>query len=230
MQNVTITTNSARGAYDRVRNSLAANGNDPALFQIQPMTLRLERTISSRTSYTFDLKQQNTADSPSEIKLNQNDAFYLTHAGLCLAKTVQGETPGLPLGNAILYTWPYATIFAGTDEAGALEAFYNGLFTLTTKPVERIKDLYTTHFRFAPLLYNDASAEVPWGADDHRRGLYPLTVETIIDGSEDNQATITVPANSDISAAVVDDETNTLVLLLHGFAVLNGARKIGKFL
>jgi hypothetical protein len=228
MNNLTISTSPERASYDRVRQVLAANGNNPANFIIQPFTMRIEQEISAtRSSYNFIFYESRSGDSPSEIKLNRNDSFFASKVALGLAKT----TVALPdLGNIQYSTFPDPVIFAGAGEAQALEGFYNGTLLMKTDPVERLKGLYTNHLRYKPQAYDTSVPDPIFGETDERRGFYPLTTETIFDGQENNQAVITLPGNVDMTAAVVDEETNYLILLVHGFLVLNGARKVGKYM
>lgn len=228
---VTVSTFSRRAARERVYQHLS--DSNPQLgpmgvrdnFIVQPSVIRLEQEITARTEYRFDLYEVQGGQSPSERKLNRNDAFFASHIALCLLREDTG-TP-VPISNTQIIAYPDPTIFSAAGEAVALEAFYNALLTIKTDPVERVTDLDTNLLRYLPQF----DQPLAWGPSLSERGYFELAGEIIFDGAQNNVITLSLNSDASIAAAVgVTDVTNYLVLMLFGNLVLQGAKKVGKYM
>lgn len=247
MANVVISTSPIRAAYNRVRRLMTAE-NAGTEFIINQKTLRIEQLLTaSKNQYTFDLYENRGSDRELEIKLNRNDLFFLTHIGLCLTKQDATTTPA-KYGNYPLFTHPDPNYFLGDDSTNptenlALECVYNGRLTIKTEPVERLVDYHTQMFRYVPERNYTIAAgsqtddEFPqWGPDIESRGFVELHPNIILDGQENNEVRLTLGSgNTELIAGAVNgsgsavDTRNVAVLLLHGFVVVNGAQKVGRW-
>ena len=168
--------------------------------------------------------------TPTEIKLNRNDAFFVSHISLLLAKEVTGVS-AVPLANTRLWSYPAANTFSAAGEASALEAFYNATLVFKTVPVERLQAFDTNVFRHQPDTILAATDNGKWGPDLENMGYHRLAGEIILDGSQDNAVRISLASNADIAAAAgITDQSNILVLKLWGYRVINGAQKVVLFL
>ena len=234
MENITISTNRDRACRERVLSVLEANNGAAAVkdFIVQQGAIRLENIITTRTEYNFNLfeSQGSGTQTPTEIKLSRNDAFFVSDIALLMAKEVTGES-AVPLANTRLWSYPDAVTFAAAGESAALEAFYNSRLTFQTVPVERLQAFDTNVFRFQPPTRVVATSGDAWGPSQAERGYFPLSGEIILDGAQDNSVRISLPSNADIAAAAgITDESNILIVKLYGHRVINGAQKVGLFM
>lgn len=230
---INVYTDPLRSSWQRVMGVLEANNpgslND---FIVQPAALRVENVITTKTNYTFNLyeTQGGQQQTPTEIKLNRNDAFFVTHISLLLAKQVTGVS-AVPLANTRVWSYPDAVTFSGAGEAAALEAFYNALMTFKTVPIERIQALDTNVFRVEPPTRVAATSGDEWGPGMGMFGYFRLPAEIILDGSQDNSISVNLANGADIDAAAgITDESNILITKCFGYKVINGAQKVGLYL
>jgi hypothetical protein len=243
MKTLTVNTNDARAAFNRVR-KLMKYQNPDVDFIINQDTLRIEQVLeASKNSYTFDFSENRGADRKMERKLNRNDLFFITHLAVCIA---QQDASNGNYANYVLHTFPDPQIFVGDDSTNlkeylALETIYGGRLSIKTTPVERLTDFLAHNFRYVPergvikktaTQNNDEPAQ--YGPSLEEKGFFALTPNIIIDGQENNTASLTLGSgDTTLIAGGVDasndavDTSNVLVLLAHGFKVVNGAKKVG---
>lgn len=227
-----------RAVYERALS--ITNGNPD--FIIQEKTLRLEAAlIPGRNQYTFDLFQNIASDRPGELKLNRNDLFLMSSMALNITK--QRSATDLNTGNDDLYTWNDSNFFIGVPSSGereyrCLSLIYNGVTTIKTSPVERIKEFHNQLFRYVPNRpyikfstpqVGDQSAE--YGPFNEHRGFYQITPNIIIDGNENNSVELTLGRGD---SAVIDGSVNAsgaaattrnvVVYLINGFSIIGGAK------
>ncbi len=244
---VYVSTNEERAIYSRIQ-GLVEKETGMKNLQINQKTLRLEQALSSaKNQYSFDIRENKGSDRELEVKLNPNDLFFITHMAICIAQQDETTTPKR-YGNYPLHTFPDPQVFIGNDTANleewqALEGIYNGLISIKTSPVERFIDFPTFHFRYVPERgvqkqaapqINDEPAQYGPGLD--KRGFFALTPNLILDGYDNNSITLTLGGgDKTVIAGGIDDSnsavntSNVLVILLHGFIVLNGARKLSRY-
>lgn len=244
---VYVSTNEERAIYSRIQKLVEQETGQTDL-QINQKTLRLEQALSAaKNQYSFDIRQNKGSDRPQEVKLNPNDLFFITHLAICLTKQDETTTPKR-YGNDPLFTFPDPQFFVGNDGANleefqALELVYNGLISIKTSPVERFIDFPTFHFRYVPERgiqkqaapqINDEPAQ--YGPTLDKRGFFALTPNLILDGYDNNTLALTLgEGDKTVIAGGIDsangavNTSNVLVILLHGFSVLNGARKLSRF-
>jgi len=247
MGNIIVSNDKDRAAYSRIR-ELMQNENPGVEFIINQDTLRLEQVLSaSKSSYTFDMYETRGSDRPAEKKLNRNHLFFLTHLALCLTKQDTTTTPKR-YANYPLFTNPDPNFFLGNDSTNmeewqALETIFGGKLTIKTSPVVRLEDFLATNFRYVPernyqVDYgNQVNSEYPqYGPGLEEKGFFSLTPNIIIDGQENNTITLTLGegdttliAGGLSSAGASVNTSNVLVVLMHGFVVVNGAQKVGRW-
>lgn len=251
MQMINVYSDVERAAYDRIKSLLAAENptlNVESDFIVNQHTLRVEQVLSaSQNSYTFTLRDTGNS-RPLERRLNTNDLFFLTHIGLMLCKQDTSTTPP-QYGNFPLFTNPDPNYFDGDNSGGtpaefdALNCVYNGELTLATTPVERLKDFSTTILRYVPErgylepTTDQDDVEYPqFGPNLDYRGFFRLTPNIILDGDENNTVVVDLGAGDTTQIVGAVDRAgqsvntrNVLVLMLHGFNVINGAQKLGRW-
>lgn len=213
--------------YVRVKQKMESAGLGD--FIISPHMLKVENVITgSLRQYKFDLFQNKQADRASELKLNRNDGFFITHMGLGVYNATAGSE-----GQAAIYTWPNDQVFSAAGEAAALEQFYRGAITLTTSPVERFQDYATENLKYNPGYTEDttnfyaAIGQGFWGPTPEQRGLHPLEPMVILDGYMDNSYRLDLGPGDPAAAATPAAGENVVLLMLYGYKVINGAQVLG---
>jgi hypothetical protein len=227
------------------------NRDSPGVeFIIHEKELRVyKELIDNRTEYRFDLYENRGVDFALDEKLNRNDLFFVTHAALAFAQgsTADPLAATLPIANSQLYTFGNPAVFDqngdgtnGVTSGEAIEGVYQaGFFTLKTDPLERVKDLACTVFRYQQIESGDGSSLGPptFGGSLEQQGFKRLSPNVALDGSENNNITITVRQGADlqnISGTQNNEEAtdlqNYIVARLYGFIVLQGAQKIRRFI
>lgn len=124
--------------YQNARAQLAAtpgiNQNAVANAALTQSYLRLEQQLSiSQTNYNFPVLSNQTGSGqavrPNEIRLNLQDAFYVTGVNVWLAKAASATDVALNP-----QTYPNAITFP--TGAAALYAFYNGRYQISVNNVQ----------------------------------------------------------------------------------------------
>lgn len=252
MTNLYVNSGEARGNFGRVRNWLKDRA--PGVkFIIQPFMSFIEVELdAAKESYIFDFYQSNIgALRPTEIRVNRNDLFFINKIGLQIYKQDALTDPANPNYNYPIFTYPDPTYFDGDDgvnvpEWQALLNVYDGQIDINTDPVKRIENLSTKYFLEVPpnqqVLDPNAAAPAPglnnesfpaWNNDS---GLLDLGYSFIIDGSENNNARLTLgEGNRSQIAGLVDSAAasvntrNVLRLVLKGYKVNNAATKVNRW-
>lgn len=241
---IVFTPDPERATYRRVE-ELMKKFNPSTDFIINRSALRLEQVLSaSRNKYSFDLYENSASDRPLERKLNRNNLFVVDHIALLLAK--YDPTAG-DYGNYRLYTFPDPNYFVGlsggVNEWESLWPIYNGLATITTKPVERLIDFHTSNLLYVPekqtlLVTGDQLNDEPpmFGPTHQQRGFFSLQPNIILDGQENNTLELTLGSGQTTliaggfdNAGVAVDTRNVAVFMLLGYEVQNGAQKVNRW-
>jgi len=247
MQNINLVMDGPRAAYERIA-ALMRSETGRADFIINQKTLRVEQELSSsKNTYSFDLKETSGSQRPLEKRLNTNDLFFMTHIALCVTKQDESTTPK-QYGNFPLFSHPDPNYFEGDDNVNireflCMEPIYNGSLTLKTSPLERLREFDTSLLRFVPERpYTvDATNDDQWGQygpSMEERGFFALTPNIIIDGDDNNTVQLELGAGDTSQIAggfdssgtpTAIDTSNVVVLLAHGFEVVGGAQKLGRW-
>lgn len=252
MNNLIVNSGIKRERFMRVKRWL--NEKSPGLnFIIQPFSSFIEVELEAqKESYKFDFYQSNIgALRPTEIRVNRNDLFFINRIGLMIYKQDVITDPSNPNYNYPIFTYPDPSYFTGNDGANleewqALLNVYDGQIDINTDPVKRIENLSTKNFYQVPrdqqVLDPSAAAPAPGlnnvslPAWDDEQGMLDLGYSFIIDGSENNNAVLTLgQGNRSQIAGLVDSANapvntrNVLRLVLDGFKVNNAATKVNRW-
>lgn len=232
----------ARADYNRVR---AIVGN---AFTINAKSLILESALDpNQSTYTLEVGENKSADRPLEIKLNRNDAFFITHTALGVRRQDETTTPK-QYGNYPIYTYPDPNYHSGNDGANppeneALECLFNGKVTLNTSPTDRLVDFSSNIYKYVPergyleaTALNTLEEHAQYGPSLAERGFFKHVPHIIFNGNDNNRVKIELGAGN---KAVIDghvdsanqavDTRNVLVYQLFGFVVINGARNANQW-
>lgn len=241
---VHVSTDVQRAQYIRVQ-EMMNRFNPGTEFIINQATLRMEQLLTaSKNKYLFDLYENPGSDRPLERKLNRNDLFVITDIALVLTKY---NPTTLDYANYRLHTFPDPNYFsgaaAGVNEWESLWPVYNGLVTITTKPVERLANFLTSNLLYIPekqtLLVADPQLNdepAMWGDRHSQRGFFKLDPNIILDGQENNAVELTLGAGQTTQIAGAVDNAgdavqtrNVACFMIHGFEVKNGAQKVNRW-
>lgn len=209
---------------DRTRAILNSLKNQKGVIATQSY-LRLEQPLKNQGSVTFDVLTNQGQPTPTERRLNLPDSFLITAVALMIYKT----TATLTNARATLRTWPNPVVWAGVGEAAAMNAMYNGYFSIRVNSVVYIDSLDT--FRFYRVgvaqqgLNISAVAPGAYAADTYERGDFPfygLTPGIKLSGATKNELTLTLPDSENMTAPV--NEVNYAVCYLRGILLQNAAQ------
>lgn len=209
---------------------------------INPSTLRLEAELkASINSYKFKAVE-GSSDGDLEVKLERNDAFVITHIALGIRKQNKVSVPAKHANYPVLHHAD-ANYFVGAQggvtEAECLEALFNGTLSVSTSPIERLSDFLTNHFKVVPnrghiIASGDqiGDEQSEYGGSLAKRGFVRLQPQMVLNGGDNNEVELKIGAgvNALIKGGVAadgsaTDETNVVVVMLHGYKILNGSRK-----
>lgn len=238
MQRIEVGSNWMRSVYSRM---LAALGIDPNQFIISEKTLVLEQPlVSGQNAYRFNFYENNN-ERPLERKLNRNDGFVISHLGMTVRKQNEAVTPK-QYGSFPQFTHPDPNYFIGAAggifENECLENLFAGYLSLVTNNTEIIQEFPTEFLRFVPergytkLAAPQTRDEWPQqGPSLEERGFYPYSVNSIINGQDNNQMVLSVGAgNTSVIAGGVDaaaaalDTTNVVSIKVHGFEIAEASQ------
>jgi len=233
MYNISMPSDAQRAKLQRLVDTLGVNMND---YVISPHTLRLERrAVAGQNAYSFDFYQNPGADRPQEHKLNRNDVLAITEIALGVTKEDTSTTPPR-YGNYPLFTFPDPVFFLGVPtapaltEAQCLETIYNGKLSLKTNNTDRLPSLLTSHLRYRPQSASTGALHPEYGPSLPERGFFPIEPQLILNGQQNNTATLEIGSGETAAIAgginasnVAVNTRNVIVLLVHGFLISEAA-------
>lgn len=187
---------------------------------ISESDLRIENTIANtKNRYTFPILKSNGVDEITEIKLDKNDKFFVTHLGLFLAAQLTTSP-----GKAILETYPNEQVFVtGVGFSPAdLEIAYNGILDIKIGSRTFVENFSTKSFRFVPQTQKSAATNKN----------QQINIDGFVEwnnlefsGASDTEIAVTLPLEGTVEmAAIAADTVNRLVLVAHGFLIKGAAR------
>jgi hypothetical protein len=184
---------------------------------VTPGFLRIEQAISNgKPVYKFSCQKDSNSDSVTEVKLDRNDKFKVSHIGLFLMKRLSTLT-----GIEVLQTYPNPTAIPDDSTnflSAHLESFYNGSISIQVGQTVYIEKMDTRRFRC--IEENVESASITKSSGRENSGFVELTPQFELDG--DGKTIISLEAPVHASAKVANTVTNTtnyLVLMVRGFLI-----------
>lgn len=142
---------SQRLVYENAVNILGQAGVSTTIAKLTPSSLRFEQQLSTANAlYTFpvtvtDQSPNGNAKTPTEVRLDQQNAFVASEMSYYLAEPASYNDP-----TYIDCSYPSPAIFATGGEAAALGVMYHGFLKLTVNNNVLIPSLYTSRFRYVP--------------------------------------------------------------------------------
>jgi len=237
-----VGTDPWRAKYERVKAAIPEGSK----YVIQEHELLImQQLLPTTRRYRFQLyDSQADGQRADEIKLNRNDAFYITHIALRIIRELSTDSAtGLTAQNFPKFSYPPPGFFdgaavGGATEAQSLESLYNSELSFKTNIVERIKDYSTTNFRLVTetqAAANPLVAKDQFGPGEAMRGFKSITPNIGLSGQEDNIAELNVLGNigninGDTNAGGTPGQGNLnwVALSLYGFLIIDGSKALTK--
>lgn len=195
---------------------VAKTGKEP-----QPSTLRLEQLADgSKGLHTFDHKKNSGTRLATEIRLDENDAFFATHVRLRL----KAELPTKP-GSGIYQSYANQTIFpavASEVVIADLDAEWNSVLQLTVNQKEVLRAFDMSDSRVVNT--SQQSAGTNYSQSNSLDGFLPFHGVVKLFGNSTAEIKLNTPAYAGKLVQHVTAATRIyLSLEFYGFLVVGGS-------
>ncbi len=205
-------------------------GRDVPFDSISCSDLRLETVLSTQSTVRFFVPANQGTVLASEIRLNLNDAFVITHIGLRVAKVAAASPTTNQLVNKKMYCNPNPFIFDGVAGDVNISGLFNSSFSFTVNKKTYIPNLSTQNFlRYGDAQEGSATSGITGPVVTARQandslpngffGFWDVD-EMLITGTQDIVPQITLPSGF-TSTFTESSETNYCVLILKGYLLQN---------
>lgn len=205
----------ARLVFKNAQEALVRAGVNPQSAILSQSFLRFENTLSTtKTSYDFGVLNNQTisgqAQTPTEQRLNLQDAFYISELMIYIAKASSTTDAAFKLS-----TYPSPTVFTTSGAAAALYTLYNGVLSLTVNNRQIVPAQDMQRFLETPQTQATGAANSPIDQFD---GSFSTVVEPnlVLIGSKNSLFNITIP-----SAFAALDANTRVVILARGVLAQN---------
>lgn len=191
---------SERMVFDKAKAQLLAGlSEDQARAAVLSQSyLRLEQPLTNtNTNYLFPVlnSQTNNANAvrATEIRLTQQDAFYVAGMRVSLSQASSATTTAM-----VLSTWPNPNVFTTANLAAALETFYNGYIALTVNQDVVIPQFPLMPFRRVGQTQLTAATNSPVDMFDNE-SIVAIQPNPVLIGQKGNKVNIVLPSNISIA-------------------------------
>lgn len=220
-------------------------------FIISRQEFRMEAALANNQSqYTLQLKQGNSSsDGPSQVLLNDSDAFVLCAIRIGIVKHDTTLSPPA-YGTFQVFTYPDGQVFVGAPagqqtERASLLSIYNGTIEFRTESLIRKKPTSTVSYLYAPQAQVIAGSPTAGtltlpqfgGLSEDSRGYVEEQPTPLLSGQQANNFIINLGAGDytgiagqyTAAGAATATSRNYLVVSLLGLLVANGAQPAMRF-
>jgi hypothetical protein len=211
----------SRMAYDKAKEAINRAGFSGGQAVLSQGFLRLEVALSTtKTLYQFSILQNDTTNTATntEVRLQLQDAFYVSGMGLYFAKPSSSTDTSFQL-----CTYPNASIFSTANTASSLYNWYNSSLSLTCNNRQIVPNYPLYAHYDVPQQQTTANADYTTSAinyKDQQKGTFsavaPIEPGWVLVGSKNNVLQVTLPQSM---TAV---ETNSrAVIIFYGHLAQN---------
>ena len=188
--------------------------------------LRLEKEITTQSSVSFDVLNNQGAQTINEKRLAITDSFVI--GALSFMFYTYNTTVSNSQEKSTLHTFPDANVFAGVGEAASIQGFYNGYASIRVNSTVYLDslDLYR-FYRVGVAQQGVETTTTPstylrsqWDGGDY--GFYSLTPSIELSGATKNEIIISLPSNLTVTPAA--NHKTFVVCYLRGFLRQNNAQ------
>ena len=188
--------------------------------------LRLEKKITTQSSVSFDVLNNQGSQTVNEKRLAITDSFVIS------AVSFMFYTHATNVANSqeksTLHTFPDSNVFAGVGEAASIQGFYNGFASIRVNSTVYLDslDLYR-FYRVGVAQQGVETTTTPstylrsqWDGGDY--GFYSLTPSIELSGATKNEIVVSLPSNLTVTPAA--NHETYIVCYLRGFLRQNNAQ------
>lgn len=157
--------------------------------------------------------------------MDKSDLFAVTGVGLVFTRATYSSATGAlsAFGNQVIYTYPYLSVFSGSNEQAGLLNIVNGTVSLSVSSDQQW-NIPARRMVYANQYVQSQPTTTTYGPTDGSQGILNLNSIVVLDG--ENQNTITVNLSTGGTLTNIDGNTNAttrnlLGVRLVGFRVRN---------
>lgn len=231
MQTLIAPASQGRADYMRVVEQLSQAFNTTPdnfirQYKVYDDILKMPQLLVPNTSY-YNFNPVKAVDTPvpGENKIDRNDFFAVTGVGVRFTRSTYTSASGSysAYGNYPEYTYPYAAVFSGANEATALQTIVRGLLGLSVNNDQQWA-LPCSELVFRQEFINSQETTIKYGGTDGDRGFKELNSIVILDGNADNllQLNLLAGVTTNIDGSVTNGTTRNYVMpVLMGIRIKN---------
>jgi hypothetical protein len=190
--------------------------------------LRLEKQLTTQSAVTFDVLNNQGAQTVTEKRLAITDAFQIS--ALSIFFYTHNSTVANSQEKSRLHSWNNPSVFAGAGEAASLQGFYNGYLSIRVNSTVFLDSLDIYRFYRAGVAQQGLEQTVTptvgtyqadsWDGGDY--GFYSMTPSIELSGATKNEISISLPSNLTVTPAA--NHRTFVVCYLRGFLQQNAAQ------
>lgn len=188
----------SRMAYEKAKEAINRAGFSGGQAVLSQGFLRLEVALSTtKTLYQFSILQNDTTNTATntEVRLQLQDAFYVSGMGLYFAKPSSSTDTSFQL-----CTYPNASIFSTANTASSLYNWYNSSLSLTCNNRQIVPNYPLYAHYDVPQQQTTTNADYTTSSinyKDQQRGVFsavaPIEPGWVLVGSKNNVLQVTLP-------------------------------------
>jgi len=188
----------SRMAYEKAKEAINRAGFSGGQAVLSQGFLRLEVALSTtKTLYQFSILQNDTTNTATntEVRLQLQDAFYVSGMGLYFAKPSSSTDTSFQL-----CTYPNASIFSTANTASSLYNWYNSSLSLTCNNRQIVPNYPLYAHYDVPQQQTTTNADYTTSSinyKDQQRGVLsavaPIEPGWVLVGSKNNVLQVTLP-------------------------------------
>lgn len=224
---------SAGGSMRAVLEALYARFPNVSKQLITQSYLRVEVPITqSASEYDFPVLRENATNvRPTEVRLEKNDVFVITHLGFYLLQNPVANS--IEKYNGALQTYPNPTALAGSSAVADLNVFYHGYWRIEVGSTVFFNKLpnqltYMVGCSQQVAAVTDSVPAVPASSRAYSDGAPTLQPLAVLSGANENLVRLSIPHFSSFAGQSSNTANNLLYAVFHpyGFLVKNAAQYV----
>lgn len=191
----------------------------------------LKALSPSQSSYEYNPVRGLDSTVPTSNLMDKSDLFAVTGVGLVFTRATYTSTTGAlsAYGNFPIYTYPYVSVFSGSNEQAGLLNIVNGTVSLSVN-ADQQWNIPARRMVYADEYVQSQVSTIVYGGTDGQQGILNLNSIVVLDGENQNNVTVTLPAGGTLTN--IDGNTNAstrnlLGVRLIGFRIRNLAGGAG---
>lgn len=187
----------------------------------------LQALSTAQTQYVFNPVKGLDTPIPTQNLMDKSDLFAVTGVGVFFTRATYSSVTGLltAFGNYEQYTYPYASVYSGSNEQAGLLNIVRGTIALSVNSDQQWK-VPVDRTVYKKQYINAQTTTIQYGGDNAAQGLLDLNALVIMDGENQNQLILDLATGGTLSN--IDGNSNATTrnvigVKLIGFRVRNVA-------